>query len=158
MPSRPAVPMVATIIDCSRFTSTSTQLSCRTVPRSPQPRSTPPIRTRAILEPDYGLCLDSRWKPPWDHAHLDWPDFDLPADKGAIRESLIDLLDRARSGECVEAGCLGGHGRTGTALACLAVLAGHPDDGAVNWVRANYCSDAVETPEQAAFAATINRG
>ena len=109
-------------------------------------------------EPDYGLYLDSRWAPPWDHAHLDWPDFGLPADKGAVRQSLMGLLDRARRGQCVEVGCLGGHGRTGTSLACLVVLAGHPGDGAVNWVRANYCSDAVETPEQAAFAATFDRG
>ena len=35
-------------------------------------------------EPEYGLYLDSRWKPPWDHAHLDWPDFGLPADKGVF--------------------------------------------------------------------------
>ena len=70
----------------------------------------------------------------------------------------MELLDRARCGERVEVGCLGGHGRTGTALACLAVLAGHAGDDAVNWARANYCSDAVETTEQAAFAATIDRG
>jgi hypothetical protein len=32
------------------------------------------------------------------------------------------LLDRARAGQRVEIGCYGGHGRTGTALACLAIL------------------------------------
>ena len=65
--------------------------------------------------------------------------------------SLERLLARARSGDLVEVGCLGGHGRTGTALACLAVLTGAPPDGAVDWVRANYCPDAVETAEQRAF-------
>jgi hypothetical protein len=58
------------------------------------------------------------------------------------------LLERARLGERVEVGCLGGHGRTGTALACLAILTGHPPGEAVAWVRANYCADAVETAEQ----------
>ena len=59
-------------------------------------------------------------------------------------------LVRAR-GDVVEIGCLGGHGRTGSALACLAVLTGVPADGAVDWVRAHYCPDAVETDEQRAF-------
>ena len=51
----------------------------------------------------------------------------------------------------VEIGCLGGHGRTGTALACLAVLAGTPAAEAVAWVRGAYCPKAVETDAQRAF-------
>lgn len=39
----------------------------------------------------------------------------------------------------------------GTARASLAVLAGYPAADAVNWVRANCCTQAVETPEQQAF-------
>ena len=46
---------------------------------------------------------------------------------------------------------LGGHGRTGTALACLAILTGHPATDAVAWVRARYCPQAVETASQEAF-------
>jgi hypothetical protein len=106
-------------------------------------------------EPDYGLYLDSRWQPPWDHAHLTWPDFGVPENTDAVRQSLTDLLDRARSGQRVEVGCLGGHGRTGTALACLAVLGGQSGGDAVNWVRAKYCSEAIETPEQEAFVAAV---
>jgi hypothetical protein len=74
--------------------------------------------------PDYGLYLDPRWAPPWPHHHLDWADFGVP-DLTAARQALRALLERARTGEAVEVGCLGGHGRTGTALACLAVLSGH---------------------------------
>ena len=69
----------------------------------------------------------------------------------------MDLLDRARSGESVELGCLGGHGRTGTALAYLAVLSGLPAGDAVAWVRANYCSEAIETPDQANFVIALDR-
>jgi len=105
--------------------------------------------------PDFGLYLDPRWQPPWNHAHIDWPDFGLPYDADAVRCSLAALLQRARSGERVEVGCLGGHGRTGTALACLAVLSGHPAGDAVNWVRAHYCPEAVETAEQEAFVAVV---
>lgn len=103
------------------------------------------------VQPDYGLYLDPRWQPPWDHDHLDWPDFGRPADSLAVQESLASLLRRARAGERVELGCLGGHGRTGTALALLAVLTGHPADDAVGWVRSHYCPKAVETPEQEAY-------
>jgi hypothetical protein len=108
-------------------------------------------------EPDYGLYLDSRWQPPWDHSHIEWPDFGVPESTAAVRESLTAVLGRARSGERVDVGCLGGHGRTGTALACLAVLSGHSAGEAVNWVRANYCPDAVETPEQEAFVVAVDQ-
>lgn len=100
--------------------------------------------------PAFGLYLDARWDPPWPHEHVAWPDFGVP-DRDEVSESLRRLLARARTGDLVEIGCLGGHGRTGTALACLAVLAGVPPDGAVDWVRANYCTDAVETAGQRAF-------
>jgi hypothetical protein len=101
--------------------------------------------------PDFGVYLDGRWDPPWPHGSIAWPDFGVPDERGAATASLQDALDRARSGERVEIGCLGGHGRTGTALACLAVLAGHPADDAVAWVRRTYCDRAVETDEQADF-------
>jgi hypothetical protein len=101
--------------------------------------------------PSFGVYLDQRWDPPWPHVHVDWPDFGLPADPDAFAAALRQVLDRARRGERVEIGCLGGHGRTGTALACLAVLAGTPPAEAVGWVREHYCEHAVETPEQEAF-------
>jgi hypothetical protein len=105
--------------------------------------------------PDFGLYLDNRWQPPWPHAHVDWPDFGVPNDSEAVVAALSDVLARARSGQRVEVGCWGAHGRTGTALACLAVLTGCPPPDAVAWVRAAYCDQAVETPEQADFVTTL---
>ena len=64
--------------------------------------------------------------------------------------ALRSVHARARVGNHVEIGYIGGHGRTGTALACLAILGGHSDD-AVLWVRSAYCAQAVETAEQEAF-------
>ena len=101
--------------------------------------------------PDFGLYLDPQWDPPWSHDHLEWPDFGVPADPAAVSAALRSLLARARGGEWVELGCLGGHGRTGTALACLAILCELPPSDAVTWVRENYCSKAVETGQQEAF-------
>lgn len=103
--------------------------------------------------PDYGLYLDPRWKPPWNHGHLDWPDFGVPEDPLPLAAALRRLLQRAHGGDRVEMGCIGGHGRTGTALACLAIMTGLPSRDAVAWVRANYCADAVETAQQEAFVA-----
>lgn len=105
--------------------------------------------------PDFGLYLDARWRPPWPYEHIAWPDFGLPDDPARLEVALRDLLDRARNGQSVEIGCLGGHGRTGTALAWLAVLSGHPAIDAMAWVRVNYCPKAVETDEQAAFVAEL---
>ncbi|SDK89978.1 protein-tyrosine phosphatase family protein [Nonomuraea jiangxiensis] len=102
-------------------------------------------------QPDYGLYLDFRWRPSWVHDHLDWPDFGVPRDSAAVVTALRSLLDRARTGQQVELGCLGGHGRTGTALAILAILTGHAASDAISWVRGNYCPDAVETAGQEAF-------
>jgi hypothetical protein len=104
-----------------------------------------------VVRPEFGLYLDPRWDPPWPHDHVAWPDFGLPSERDRFRNQLEDLLERARRGERVELGCLGGHGRTGTALACLAVLTGHHAADAVAWVRTTYCEDAVETPDQEAF-------
>jgi protein-tyrosine phosphatase len=79
----------------------------------------------------------------------------VPESPGAVVGALKAILERARSGQDIEVGCLGGHGRTGTALACLAVLTGHPALDAVAWVRSSYCTKAVETPEQEAFIAAL---
>jgi hypothetical protein len=106
--------------------------------------------------PAFGLYLDDRWDPPWPHAHVDWPDFGLPSDPDAFVAALEGVLARARRGEVVEVGCLGGHGRTGTALACLAALTGIEGDP-VEWVRSTYCDHAVETDDQAGFARQTRR-
>jgi protein-tyrosine phosphatase len=59
--------------------------------------------------------------------------------------------------ERVEVACSGGLGRTGTALACLAVLDGVPAGDAVAFVRGQYHPRAVETPWQRATCADSSR-
>jgi hypothetical protein len=56
----------------------------------------------------------------------------------------------------VSAARRGGHGRTGTALACLAVLGGQNPATAVAWVRANCYPYAVETAGQEAFVVSLD--
>ncbi|TDE55655.1 protein phosphatase [Nonomuraea mesophila] len=110
---------------------------------------------RALPEgplPAFGLYLLGR--PPaemeWRHLWLRWPDFWLPSDRHATAQALGEALRRAGS-ERVEIACGGGRGRTGTALACLAVLDGVPADQAVAYVREHYAKGAVETPWQRRF-------
>ncbi len=81
-----------------------------------------------------------------------WPDFWLPTDRAVFGQALRQALARAEA-ERVEVACGGGVGRTGTALACLAVLDGVPAREAVAYVRRHYAPRAVETPWQRRFVA-----
>lgn len=52
--------------------------------------------------------------------------------------------------------CQGGHGRTGTALACLFTVAlGYKPAEAIQWVRKNYCHEAIETKGQEAYVLSM---
>jgi hypothetical protein len=111
--------------------------------RDPMPSSNPPT---------FGVFLLG-FRPPevgWETRWIRWPDLLLPSDRGYAREVLLEALRRT-GGERVEMVCRGGRGRTGTALACLAVLDGVPADEAVAYVRQHYHPKAVETPWQRRF-------
>ena len=96
----------------------------------------------------FGLYLDPSWSPTWPSDVIDWPDFGLPADRARAAAQIEDAFARAKAGQGVEIGCVGGLGRTGTVLACMAVLSGVESGDAVAWVRDNYRSGAVETADQ----------
>ncbi|SDS43530.1 protein-tyrosine phosphatase family protein [Microlunatus soli] len=108
--------------------------------------------------PEFGLYLLG--KPaapmPWETRWLRWPDFRLPTDPDRARELLHEVWNRS-SHERVEIACHGGHGRTGTALACLAVLDGVSAADAVTYVRDRYHPRAVETPWQRRYVARFGR-
>ena len=102
--------------------------------------------------PEFGLLLlaGEPQPPPWPARWVRWPDFRLPADRTDAVEALWEAWRRAGQ-ERVEVACGGGRGRTGTALACLAVLDGVRPQEAVAWVRWAYHPRAVETPWQRAW-------
>ena len=102
--------------------------------------------------PDFALYLLGHEPPPvaWEARWVRWPDFRLPSDRAAAGEALREAWTRTER-ERVEIACGGGHGRTGTALACLAVLDGVAPSTAVAYVREHYASGAVETPWQRRF-------
>ncbi len=106
--------------------------------------------------PEFGVYLLGAEPPPkgWESRWLRWPDFWLPADRVRTAEVFLQAWQRAAV-ERVEIACGGGRGRTGTALACLAVLDGVPPAEAVAYVRAGYHRRAVETPWQRRYVRTF---
>ena len=99
--------------------------------------------------PDFGVYLLARDPEPfdWPHRWVRWGDFRTPASTADAIAALREAYERSAT-ERVEIGCGGGVGRTGTALAAVAVLAGVPPAEAVAWVRRAYHRRAVETPWQ----------
>jgi protein-tyrosine phosphatase len=95
----------------------------------------------------------SKWRKKEKEEHkykeicLDWPDMgvvDLPKE---FWLDLIKVFDKKKSKVLMF--CLGGHGRTGTAMAVLMVLGlEYTPEKAVEWVRTNYCKQAIETWKQ----------
>ncbi|MBU1048977.1 hypothetical protein KKG90_03020, partial [Candidatus Bipolaricaulota bacterium] len=108
-------------------------------------------RDEANSNRDFGLYMDASWSPTWDAQVIDWPDYGLPSHDAEAIDQIIAAFNRAKNGERLEIGCIGGLGRTGTVLACMAILGGVPAADAVAWVRANYNAQAVETAAQEAW-------
>lgn len=104
--------------------------------------------------PEFGLYLlgtrppDVEWASRW----VPWPDLRLPADEPDALDALREAWRRAET-ERVEVACWRGIGRTGTALACIAILDGVPPKEAVSFVRRQYRRRTVETPWQRRFVA-----
>ncbi len=119
------------------------------------------LRRRALdpTPPEFGVYLLN--KPPapttWEARWVRWPDFRLPSDARDAEDALREAWLRAGS-ERVEIACGGGRGRTGTALACLAVFDGLPAPEAVAYVRKHYDRRAVETPWQRRYVTCFPTG
>jgi len=105
-------------------------------------------------QPDWALYLDEQWRHrnvAWPYMLIDWPDYRLPPNEEELFEGILKARERIVKGQTVEVACDGGTGRTGTVVACLAVLAGVPVSETVAWTRARYHKWAVEVPEQEAL-------
>jgi len=109
--------------------------------------------------PTFALYLLGAKPPPmaWESRWVSWPDFWLPRDRVDAAAALREAWLRAEQ-ERVEIACAGGIGRTGTALACIAVLDGVPADEAVAFVRGHYDRRAAETPWQRRFVTRFQPG
>ena len=102
---------------------------------------------------DFTLVLGRGPAPACPYRRIRWPDFWVPTDQVDALAALAEAHRRTYVGERVAVACRGGVGRTGTALAALAMLDGLSPEDAVAWVRAGYHWRAVEDPVAAALAA-----
>ena len=104
---------------------------------------------RKLLKPE----LHSLGETPY--ISFAWPDGGLPPLQLKHWLALVDSI-REIDGP-VGIFCLGGHGRTGTALSILASLGGVVPRGQdpIKWLRQEYCSNAVETQPQVNYVARM---
>lgn len=82
--------------------------------------------------------------------YISWPDYRLPRRPLQARQQLMQLLERARE-ERVEITCGGGVGRTGTALAMMAIMDGMEPQAAIDFVQREYSPEAVKSHAQRGF-------
>jgi protein-tyrosine phosphatase len=119
--------------------------------------------------PDIGLYLDTRWadgslliSPGLTAPFIrksnrartviyPWEDWGLPENPKLFVKVIRWLLSEAKKGETIEVACMGGHGRTGTALATMLVVQGLEAKSAIRRVRRSYCEEAIESDKQLAF-------
>lgn len=79
-------------------------------------------------------------------------DMDAPQKPDEFKKLIAWTIKQLQDGKKVHAGCIGGHGRTGTFLAALVKeMTGEVD--AIAYVRKNYCDKAVESAKQIDFLA-----
>lgn len=98
--------------------------------------------------PDFGLYLDDVWNPYWRNEFILWADHGTPVHPVIAFEQILSAVEMAVDGIEVEIGCIGGHGRTGTALACAGVILGMEPEEAIKHVRTAYCKEAIESASQ----------
>lgn len=114
-------------------------------------------------KPDFAIYLDKCWTAQTLAIQVPWQDMGVPGLDDEHIIALVDLIGRMiGKGQTVEVGCIGGHGRTGTLLAIVGLEHGiaTPDE-AVEFVRKNYCEQAIETKTQEWYIAkyfAVTRG
>lgn len=101
--------------------------------------------------PDLGIYLDGSWRPDTIAFHVGCPDYGIPTPAPwQVLHIAREGIRVAQSGQRVEIGCIGGHGRTGLMLAIMVLLTSKKPNGrrAVSYVRKHYCNRAVESKVQ----------
>lgn len=115
------------------------------------PDNTPVVSSAGV--PD---LIRGQAPTPW--VALDWDDGGVP-DSIPIRywHDLASVLAGGQIDGNVGFYCMGGHGRTGTALSITAALTGAVPEGEdpVEWLRDRYCEEAVETDEQCRYVEQV---
>lgn len=102
--------------------------------------------------PDFGFYLDSSWFQQAKQLGimLPWQDMGLPKiDRAHVDAAVTLACSMIERGDTIEVGCIGGHGRTGTFLALIAMRNGvaTPEE-AITYIHEHYCEEAIESELQ----------
>lgn len=91
-----------------------------------------------------------------DTVVVDWRDGGAPPVKREFWQKLHEMLVERESNPLLY--CIGGHGRTGTALCALMLVSGYVETvtDAVHHIRINYCEETVETWAQEKYLYNLN--
>ncbi len=92
-------------------------------------------------------------KAPAEIVSFAWPDMGVIPAPLAFWTGLLEMLPHNGT---VMITCHGGHGRSGTALACLMVASGHSAKWAIETIRERHCKKAIETKGQEAYIHSID--
>lgn len=101
--------------------------------------------------------LDSFFPRQPTKLSVKWPDRDPPPFTPEFLSKVIELVRKDNPKGHIVFSCVGGHGRTGTALAAVRIL--HLNEKAaqaIAWVRKHYCDRAVESKEQVSWLYRIS--
>lgn len=80
--------------------------------------------------------------------NIKWPDMRVPPVQKEFWRKLHEIAEKDKIHHVLFY-CMGGHGRTGTALASILVtVANQQGDDAIAFVKKHYCKEAIETKEQ----------
>lgn len=84
---------------------------------------------------------------------ISWPDRGVPTFGGEFWDDLVDILDKESVKRPINVlfFCMGGHGRTGSALSIMCSLMDLSVGDPIQWVRDNYCREAVESVAQKTY-------
>lgn len=108
---------------------------------------------------DYGMHMTMA-SMPWkrgtkgyvEEIYYHVADMTAPKQPKEFKALVEWTLEQMKAGKKVHAGCIGGHGRTGTFFAALAATQTEVVvEDAIMFVRENYCKKAVECNEQITF-------
>ena len=110
----------------------------------------------SVVIPLLPTCLKmlKRWVKRENEMVIDWPDMSTPALPREFWVELARQIRKRRMKVCVF--CMGGHGRTGTALSILiGLLTGQAAQEAIGEVRSKHCRKAVETHAQTRYVESM---
>lgn len=84
-----------------------------------------------------------------DFISFRWTDMDAPPSSVGVHFWNL-LLARLPEGNILVC-CIGGHGRTGTALAAILIVRGYTANEAIKTMRKKHCDEAIETDSQVLY-------